>query len=60
MINPKYFTDEDLKTSFEHILESHNINHANSLTIKPIYPDFAIETGYINEVLREMATIHAR
>ena len=61
MINPKYFTDEKLKTGCEIILESHKIIHATSiLTIIPVYPDFANETGCIKKVLREMATIHAR
>ena len=46
MTNPKHFTDENLKRGWEIILESHNINHANSiLTILSIYPDSAIETG---------------
>ena len=41
-------------------LDSHNINHANSLsTISPIYTDCGIETRYINKLLREVATIYA-
>ena len=61
MINPIYFTIENLKESFENNLKSHDISHANSiLTIIPTYPDFGTETIYINKILREMATIHAR
>ena len=61
MINPYYFTDRNLKTGFKNNLDSHNINHANSLlTISPIYTDFGIESRYINKILKEMATIYAR
>ena len=62
MITPSYyFIAKNLKTGFKVIRESHNINHANSfLTITPIYPDFGIETRYINKNLKEMATICAR
>ena len=31
MINPYFFTDENLKIGFKINLESHNVNHANSL-----------------------------
>ena len=31
MIHPYYLTDENLKIGFKINLESHNINHANSL-----------------------------
>ena len=45
MINPYYFTDENLKIGLKIILESHNINHAKSLlVIGPIFPDIRIET----------------
>ena len=58
MINPYHFIDENLKTGFKINLDSHNINHANSiLSIIPIYPDFGIETRYINKSLKETATI---
>ena len=61
MINPYYFIDENLKIGFKINLESHNINHANSLlNIEPNFPDIGIETRYINKILKEMATIHAR
>ena len=61
MINPYYFIIENLKKGIKIKLECHNYNHANSiLTITPVYPDFGIETLYINKILEEMATIYAR
>ena len=61
MINPYYFTDESLKIGFKINLESHNINHANSLlNIEPNFPDIGIETRYNNKILKEMATIYTR
>ena len=40
MINPYQFTDGNLKIGFKINLESHNINHANSLSnIEPYFPD---------------------
>ena len=61
MINPHYFMDENLKIGFKIILESHNINHANSLlNIEPKFPDTGIETRYVNKILKEMATNYAR
>ena len=61
MINPYYFIDENLKIGFKINLESHNINHANSLlNIEPNFPDNGIETRYINIILKEMATNYAR
>ena len=61
MINPYYFIDENLKIGFKINLESHNINHANSLlNIEPNFPDIGIETRYINKILKETATIYAR
>ena len=60
-INSNYFTVENLKIRIEIILGSHNINHANSfLNIIPNFPDIGIETRYIIEILKEMATIYAR
>ena len=45
MINPYNFIDENLKIGFKVNLESHNINHANSiLTTIPVYTDLGIET----------------
>ena len=45
--------DKKLKIGFKIPLESHNINHANSvLTIIQNYPDFGIETRYINKILK--------
>ena len=61
MINPYYFIDENLKKGFKINLESHNVEHANSLlTIEPNFPDIGIETRYVNKILKEMATIYAR
>ena len=61
MINPYYFIDENFKIGFKINLESHNINHANSLlNIEPNFPDIGSETRYINKILKEMATIYAR
>ena len=60
-INPFYFIDENLKIVSKIILESHNINHANSLlNIEPNFADIDIETRYVNITLKEMATIYAR
>ena len=61
MIYPNYFFDENLKIGLKINLESHIINHAKSIqTITPMYPDFGIETRYINKILKEMATNYAR
>ena len=61
MINPYYFIDENLKIGFKINLESHDINHANSLlNIEPNFPDVGIETRYINNIPKEMATIYTR
>ena len=50
MINPYYFIDEILKNGFIINLESHIINHANSLlNIIPDFPDTGIETRYIKK-----------
>ena len=60
MNNPYKFTDGKLKKGFELNLDSHNINYATSLlTIIPNYPDFGIETRYINKIPKEMDTIYA-
>ena len=61
MLNPYYFTDKNLKVEFKNNLDSHHINHANSkLTITPTFPEFGIETGYFNKILKEMSIIYAR
>ena len=61
MINPYYFTDENLKIGFKINLESYNINHANCLlNTEPNFPNIGIEKRYINKILKEMATIYAR
>ena len=61
MNNPYYFIDEILKLGFKINLESHNIDHANSiLTITPIFPEFGIEFRYINKNIKELSVIYAR
>ena len=61
MINPFYFIDENLKNGFKVNLESHNINHANSiLTITPIFPEFGIDFRYIKKIVKELSNIYAR
>ena len=61
MNNPYYFIDENLKIGSKINLESHNINHANSLlNIEPNFPAIGIETRYIKKILKEMATIYDR
>ena len=61
MINPCYFIDENFKIGFKINLESHNINHANSLlNIEPSFADVGIETRYVNKVLKELSVIYAR
>ena len=61
MIKTFCFIDESLKIGVKINLESHNINHANSLlNIEPNFPDIGIETRYIDKILEEMATIYAR
>ena len=61
VINPYYIFDKNLKTGFKINLESHKKTHANFLlNIEPIFPDKAIETRYINKILKELATIFAK
>ena len=61
MNNPYYFFDEDLKIGFKVNLENHKFIHAISLlNIVPKFPDFVIETRYIDKILEEMATIYVR
>ena len=61
MINPKSFTVENLKIGFKIILDSHSINHANSiLSIIPIYSGSGFETRHTNKILPEKSTIYAR
>ena len=60
MINPYYFTKNYMNTGFQFILESH-VNHAKFLlSVVPIIADFGIETRYINEIQKQMATSYAR
>ena len=61
MINPYYFIDENLKIGFKINLESHNINHANSLlNIEPNFPDIGFEFRYINKIIKELSVVYAR
>ena len=61
MINPYYFIDKNLKNGFKIDLESHNINHANSiLSFLPKFPEFGIEFRYINKIVKELSFIYAR
>ena len=61
MNNPDHFFDKILKTIFRSIPESNTILHAISiLSNTPNYTDIGIETRYINEILKEMATSYAR
>ena len=61
MINPFYFTDNNLRVGFKINLDSHHINHLNSkLTITPNHPEFGIEFRYINKIMKELFIIYAR
>ena len=61
MIIPYYFVDENLKMGFKINLESHNINHVNSILKNiPNFPDIVIETRYINKIIKELSVIYAR
>ena len=61
MNNPYYFTEWNLKVGFNFTLESHQINHAYSkFNIKPNYPEFGIETRYINKIIKELSVVYAR
>ena len=61
MINPYYFIDENLNIGFKVTLESHNINHANSLLNNfPNFPGFGTETRYINKILKGMSTSYSK
>ena len=61
MIIPYYFIWENLKIGFKNSLESHNNNHANSIsTITPNFPEFGIEFRYIIKIIKELFVIYAR
>ena len=50
-----------MKIGFKINLESHNINHANSvLTITPNFSEFGIEFRYINKIVQELSVFYAR
>ena len=59
--NPYYSTDRALRVGFTITLESHHINHAISKLInKPNYPEFGIEVGYNNKMIKELSVFYAR
>ena len=61
MNNPNYFSEETLQVSFTINLDSHKINHKNSiLTFQPNFPELKIEFRYNDKIPREMANIYAR
>ena len=61
MNSPSSLIDESLNIGFKINLESHKVNQANPfLSITPIYPDFMIESSYINKTLNKMTSIYAR
>ena len=50
-----------MKIGFKNILDSHNVEHANSLLIiEPNFPEFAIEFRYIIKITKELSVICAR
>ena len=61
MTNPYYFIDKKLKMGFKVKLESHNIDHANSiLTITPNFSDFGIDFRCINKIIKELSVIYPK
>ena len=61
MNNSYHVTDRALRVGFKITLDSYHINHANSkVTIIPIYPEFSIESRYINKIMKELSIIYAR
>ena len=50
-----------MKFGFKINLESHNINHANSVLISiPNFRDIGIKTRHIKKILKELAITYAR
>ena len=61
MFNPYSFKNRVLQVGFSFILESQNINLATSkIIIKPNYPEFGNEVGYMNDFKKELTVIYAR
>ena len=61
MINPYLFIDENLKNGFKINLESHNINHANSILTNTLnFPEFGIDFRYFNKIVKELSVIYVR
>ena len=61
MINPYYFDIRNLKVGLKINLDSHRINHANSiLTITLFFTEFGFKFKYINKILKDVANIYAR
>ena len=55
MINPYYFTDENLKIDFKINLESHNFIHANPLFKNTSnFPEFEIEFKFIMKTIKKI------
>ena len=61
MLKPYYFTKRALQVGFNINLNSHKINHSNSiLTIEPNFPEIGNDFRYNSKILKEMATLYAR
>ena len=61
MINAYLFIYRNLKIGSKFNLNSHNINHANSiLSVLSFYTDIGITTRYILKVLKEVANNYTR
>ena len=61
MINPYYFSDRVLQVGFIVTLESHHINHSNSiLIIIPNYPEFGIQVGFLIKIIKDLSVIYTR
>ena len=61
MVSPYYFVDEISKIDFKISLESHNVNHVNSILINaPNFLEFGFEVRYINEIIKEISVFYAR
>ena len=58
MKNPYHFTDRAFRIGMNIDSDKQQFNHTNSkLKTKPNFPEFGIELGYINKILKETASI---
>ena len=58
MISLYYFTNKALQVEFNINLDSHHINHANSiLVIEPNFPEFGKKIRYIIKFQKRVVTI---